>query len=63
MKAYQYNINNELIKEYDNVIACGYNFVEYDNNSGRCRMYCSDGDYFTKEKIEETETETNEENQ
>lgn len=47
MKVYLINAEtNELISEYDNVIRWGYNFVEY-NNGGRCKIYCSENEYFT----------------
>lgn len=40
---------NEVINEYKNVIHWGYNFVEYNNGSGRCKLYCNENEYFTKE--------------
>lgn len=54
MKVYLRKIEtDELVTEYNNVIAWGYNFVEFDNG-GRCKIYCSEDEYFTQvESIEE----------
>ena len=47
MKIYQlYKGSNELIREYNDVIRWGVNFVEY-RNGGRCKIYCNPDEYFT----------------
>ena len=48
MKVYLKNTEtNETIREFNNVISWGYNFVEY-NNGGRCKIYCDEEkEYFT----------------
>lgn len=57
MKVYLINIDtNELVSEYNNVIRWGYNFVEYDNN-GRCKIYCSENEYFTDQEPIQEEAE------
>lgn len=49
---YLYNENGELLREFDNIIAWSSNFVEFMNGAGRCKIYCSEGEYFTDKKIE-----------
>lgn len=51
MKVYLYNSNNELLREFDNVISWDFNYVEYDNG-GRCKIYCNEDEYFTNQKVE-----------
>ena len=47
MKVYQlYKESNHLIREYDDVIRWGVDFVEY-HNGGRCKIYCNSNEYFT----------------
>lgn len=47
MIVYQlYKRNNQLIREYTNVIRWGVDFVEY-NNGGRCKIYCNNDEFFT----------------
>lgn len=38
---------NEVINTFHNVINWGYDFVEYDNNGGRCKIYCDENEYFS----------------
>lgn len=52
--------NNEIIEIFDNVINWGSNFVEFNNNGLRCKLYSDDDSYFTdinpnEKEIEETE--------
>ena len=41
---------NEIKNEYDNVITWGYNFIEFLNNSQRCKIYCNENEYFTDQR-------------
>lgn len=38
---------DEIIGTYENVIAWGYNFVEYTKDNMRAKIYCDDDKYFT----------------
>lgn len=38
---------DEVIGTYENVIAWGYNFVEYRTNELRAKIYCNENEYFT----------------
>lgn len=53
MKVYLYK-ENELIREFDNVISWGYNFVEF-NNGGRCKIYCGEDEHFSDKEVIENE--------
>lgn len=54
MKIYLINKEtNEVVREFDNVISWDYNYVLFDNNGNKGKIYCSDDEYFTNELNEE----------
>lgn len=42
---------NEIIQTFEDVIAWGYNFVEYKNGNYRAKMYCNENEYFTDKEV------------
>lgn len=42
---------NETIQTFENVIAWGNNFVEYDNGGYRSKIYCGENEYFTDKEV------------
>ena len=42
---------NETIQTFDNVIKWGFNFVEYENNGLRGKIYCGENEYFTDKEV------------
>ena len=60
MKIYLINAEtNELVGEYKNVTSWSENYVEFYNN-GRCKIYCSENEYFTdilNEELQKTTVE------
>ena len=38
---------NETIQTFENVIAWGYNYVEYDNGGYKGKTYCNENEYFS----------------
>lgn len=54
MKIYLINAEtNETIQTFENVIRWSSNFVEYDNNGNRGKIYCSENEYFTDVGVED----------
>lgn len=49
---------NEVVNTYRNVIAWGINFVEYNQNGLRAKIYCNETEYFT-DKVEEQDGSEN----
>lgn len=49
MKIYLKSLEtNEILQEFDNVIAWGVDFVEYNNGGGRAKIYCDiEKEYFS----------------
>ena len=42
-------ITKEIVGEYTNIISWSENHVEFENNGNRCKLYCNENEYFTKE--------------
>lgn len=38
---------NEIISEFDNVFNWSSNFIEFENNGARGKIYCNEDEYFT----------------
>ena len=51
---------NKTIQTFEDVIAWGYNFVEYMNGGYRAKMYCNENEYFTDKEVIVEEIENNE---
>ena len=48
MKIYLINAEtNETIQTYKNVTNWGSNFIEYENNGLRGKIYCNENEYFS----------------
>ena len=51
---------NEVIQTFDKVEKWGSNFVEFDNNGYRGKIYCGENEYFTDKEVVVEESENNE---
>ena len=52
MKIYLINSEtNEVIQTFDKVEKWGSNFVEFDNNGLRGKIYCGENEYFTDKEV------------
>ena len=52
MKIYLINAEtNEVIQTFENVIAWGSDFVEYNNGGYPGKIYCNENEYFTDKEV------------
>ena len=39
----------KVIQQYTNIISWANNYVEFNNGNNRCKLYCNENEYFTRE--------------
>lgn len=51
------SITNEVITTYEiqNVISWDVNYIEFNNEIGRCKIYAGDNEYFTDKEVDNGE--------